>query len=219
MINFITVSGDWSFYRYFILMLSVHAYIFILVPVLVIYFWHKKVQKNLRDPLIKAAYIFIPFLFLFAFYQFASKTQVGADKWMLLAQAESTVLQLQVTNDLEKKTLPFDRQNADNWVKELREHTSTGKMSYAEFYALATQYNDLHVGLEDIRNWFKSNSTDSIRKELENNMHAMVERNQNFNQPSSNQAPQQQIQPQAQQVDPEEQMALEMENKLNAALQ
>ena len=212
MLNFITVSGDWNFYRYFILMLCVNTYLFILLPTFVFYLWHKKLIKNNREAFLKLGYIFIPFVFLFLTFQWSAKTQVGADKWMQLAQAESTLLQLQATNDLEKKTLPFDRQSADNWIKSVREQTSKGSMSYAKFYELATQYNDLNVGLDDIKNWFKSNSTDSIRKELENNVQAMIERNQSGMQ----QQPQQQ-QPQA--LDPEEQKALEMENKLSAAFE
>ena len=211
MINFITISGDWNFYRYFILMICVSVYAFTIIPAFILYVWHEKILKNKRDLCIKTSFILIPFILLFFSFDLAGRNQVGADKWMQLAQAESTLLQLQVTNDLEKKNLPFDRQAADNWIKNVREQTSKGSMNYRQFYSVANQYNDLYVGLDDIRNWFKSNSTDSIRKELENNMQAMVERNQ--------QAQPQQAQPQQPQQDIEDQKALEMENKLNSVLQ
>lgn len=212
MVNYITVSGDWNFYLFLFLSNAVKLYagtVFITFSVYVIY---QKIALN--NTKFRSLYIlvFTPFLVLFALNVLGNRVQVGADKWMKLAQAESTLLQLQTTNDLEKKPLSFDRQKADEWIKDMRNQTSKGSMSYNQFYELANDYNNLNVGLDDIKNWFKSNSTDSIRKELENNMQQMLQRNNGMGQPP-------QAQQQAEQLSAEDQAALEMENKLTAALQ
>lgn len=103
---------------------------------------------------------------------------VGTDKWLNLAQAESMLIQLQTNSNIEKKPLSFDRQKSDNWIKAMREKASSGNITYSEYYALAVDYNDLNIGLDDVKTWFKTNSTDTIRSQLEKGLEEMMQRNQ-----------------------------------------
>ncbi|HGF9504299.1 TPA: hypothetical protein ACJEU7_001495 [Acinetobacter baumannii] len=103
---------------------------------------------------------------------------VGTDKWLNLAQAESMLIQLQTNSNIEKKPLSFDRQKSDNWIKTMREKASSGNITYSEYYALAVDYNDLNIGLDDVKTWFKTNSTDTIRSQLEKGLEEMMQRNQ-----------------------------------------
>lgn len=91
----------------------------------------------------------------------------SADKWMILAQGESTLLQMKTINDYQKKPLPYDRQQGDDWIKVMRSTIASGELSNGQYYSLAKQYNELNIGVDALKDWFKTNSTESIQKELE----------------------------------------------------
>lgn len=120
-------------------------------------------SKNKRILITIIAILFVGFLpkFLFSF------KQASTDNYMNLAQAESTLIQNKVMSTAEKKPLNYDRTKGDQWINNMRFYVSSGDLSLGAYYSLAIQFNDLKVGLTQIKEWFKTNSSESIQKELE----------------------------------------------------
>ena len=181
MINFISVTGDWNYNLYLIfgnlaLLLLIISSEFLIITLLVI----KSKGKISIGSFVESKHSLVFVFFITAMlatlvmsFSFSVKS-IGADKWVLLAQAESTILQLQVSSEMQKKPLPFDRQKSEDWIKDLRDKSSSGSINYREFQNLVEDYNSLNIGSDDIKNWFKTNSPDSIKKELENNVNSAI---------------------------------------------
>lgn len=181
MINFISVTGDWNYNLYLIfgnlaLLLLIISSVFLIITLLVIKSKGKISIGSFVESKHSLVFVFLitaMFVTLVMSFSFSVKS-IGADKWVLLAQAESTILQLQVSSEMQKKPLPFDRQKSEDWIKDLRDKSSSGSINYREFQNLVEDYNSLNIGSDDIKNWFKTNSPDAIKKELENNVNSAI---------------------------------------------
>lgn len=93
------------------------------------------------------------------------RIEVGADRVSKLAEAESTLHQIALSNKL-AKTPAVDPKLADQWILDMRKAVDTGVLSYGQFKELAERYNDLGVGQESVRRWFKDNTSESIKDAL-----------------------------------------------------
>lgn len=216
MINYIPITGDWNYNLYiafsalFFLLLILSFGLFVFGLLVTAKTKGNKlsflefVRSSLAAPWVFCLIITMGVYSAVVYY---GLKEIGSDKWVTLAQAESTILQLQVSSELQKKPLPFDRQKSDDWIKELRDKVNSGKINYGQFKNLVEDYNALNIGSDDIKNWFKTNSSDSIRKEILSNVAGSMN-----NQPSY--APQGVPETQPQKV-PEQP---DMEHQLNSAL-
>ena len=95
---------------------------------------------------------------------------ISAAEWATLAKAESTLLQIEVGNDIEKTKIAIDDKASKRWIDDLRMHADDNVISYADFLELAIRYNKLDIGTEPTKKWFADNKPDVIRKELKNAM-------------------------------------------------
>lgn len=221
MINFISISGDWNYNLYIIFNSLTKILHFSMILVLICFMvmaLKSKETITLRNLVGLGSegpywsFIILCFLTIFAAssallnFKYGGKS-IGSDKWVTLAQAESTIIQLKVSSDLQKKPLSFNREKSDAWIKELRERVASGDIDYIQFKKLVNDYNELYIGSDDIKSWFKTNSTESIREELKNNVNASV-----------NNAPMQTPQPTAEQTTQPEQAEMSMEQQLNDAM-
>lgn len=101
---------------------------------------------------------------------FINNRPIPTDKWMVLAQAESTLIQLEVAHEVVKDRPNFNFDDANAWIKELRKHTDEKEIAYGSYYALAEKFNDLNVGKETIYRWFSDNPTQTIRKQVQESL-------------------------------------------------
>lgn len=216
MINFISITGDWNYNLYIAFSALSFLLLFLVLGLFIFGLLVATKIKGKRLSFLEfvssslaAPWVFCLVISLGAYSAtiYYGLKEIGSDKWVMLAQAESTILQLQVSSEIQKKPLPFDRQKSDDWIKELRDKVNSGKINYGQFKTLVQHYNALNIGSDDIKNWFKTNSSDSIRKEIMSNVEGSMNNPQQY-------APQGVPETQPQKV-PEQP---DIEHQLNSAL-
>lgn len=149
----------------------------------VIIFLSKRAQVKNYHPFIANINNIKNHIFMLMFFAFLAITHysiykmelqpVDGEEWAQLAQAESTLLQIEAAKiklaadkTPNKPSLGVDPLAADAWIIALRNTITHGSISYKQYVALAKQYNALQVGIAPVQNYFATNTPEAIRKSM-----------------------------------------------------